>query len=296
MELTGANGRPRAAAEVRSIPPRGALIGDLSEWFAVAPAAGDYLRVLANPGVVPFALLGVPHRHWRGLNGIDLSEAATRLYAPQFVTGGGTWRTTLSLVNMEDRPAAADLQLYREDGSAAGAARRLELPARGKALVDDPRFFGLPSGEQLAGYVTLTSTGARMAGSVTFGDERREACAATLPLLGSLQRNLFFSHIASDESYYTGLAVLNPGSDQALATLEVFAPDARRLGMVRLVVSGGRKLSRLLTELLPELAGQSLRAGSMKLTSDREIAAYAVFGTRNGTALSALPAAKPAQP
>jgi hypothetical protein len=164
------------------------------------------------------------------------------------------------------------------------------MAAKGKLWINDPQFFGASSAEQLAGYVAISAPGARLAGSVTFGDARQETYASTLPLVGLLQRNLFFSQLASDQTYYTGLAVLNPGPDIALVTLEAFAPDARRLGMVQLVISGGKKLSRVLTELLPGLAGQDIRAGYIRLTSNRDIAAYAVFGTHAGTALSAIPA------
>jgi hypothetical protein len=51
-----------------------------------------------------------------------------------------------------------------------------------------------------------------------------------------------------------------------------------------------RRVSGLLTQFFPALGGQGRESGYIRLSVDKPVAAFALFGTRNGTALSAIPA------
>ena len=115
---------------------------------------------------------------------------------------------------------------------------------------------------------------------------------AALPLVSALQTSMVFGQVASglvgDEVYFTGLALLNPSIADAQVLMELFDRDGRRVTSSSETLPANRRKSKLLTEYFPGLTGQNIRAGYIKVTSDRGLAGYALFGSQ--TALSAVPA------
>jgi hypothetical protein len=55
------------------------------------------------------------------------------------------------------------------------------------------------------------------------------------------------------------------------------------------IPAGGRR-ARLLTEWFPALAGQNRSSGYIRLSSDRPVASFALFGTTSLSVLAAIPA------
>ena len=51
-----------------------------------------------------------------------------------------------------------------------------------------------------------------------------------------------------------------------------------------------QRSSKLLTEIFPALVGQNQTSGYIRLTVDQPVASFALFGTNNLSALSAVPA------
>lgn len=290
LELTDQNGA-RLAAASRNIAAGGCLAelpGDL--FPGVTFQESDYIRVSSDSGLVPYALSGRRDRYLTGVSGLDAALGDTTLFSPQYVTGT-FWRSTVAVINLEAFPAQLTLQLVGEDATPLGVSRQVSVAPRGKFLLDDPGFFGTAAAT--VGYLRISSSGPRLAGCVTFGDRERQSIAATLPLQSRLQRWFTLSHIVSNSLYYTGLALLNPGSQDAAVELYAYGPDGRLLGGGKQLLPPGQKRARLLTELLPELAGATIDAGYLRIEANQDIAAYAVFGTYDGSSLSAIPAQSP---
>ena len=51
-----------------------------------------------------------------------------------------------------------------------------------------------------------------------------------------------------------------------------------------------RRTSQLLTQYFADLTGQNIDSGYIKVTVDRPVAGFALFGTSSGSVLSAVPA------
>jgi hypothetical protein len=133
----------------------------------------------------------------------------------------------------------------------------------------------------------ITSNGVKLAGSVSFGDAGGNSFASALPLVADLQQQVILSHVASDSTWYTGIAMVNPNAGQVQSTIEVFDAGGMLIGHQDLVLEARQSKSQLLTQYIPALATSQLGSGYVKLTADRPIASYAVYGSRNG--LSAVP-------
>jgi hypothetical protein len=289
FELVGSDGSLRATAATREIPGHGVFTVAIDELFPVA-VAGDYIRASSTLPVVPGELLGESGKYMAALKGQDSAGGASTLYAPQYVAGGPTWRSTLSIVNLDSSPGSVTLEWLRDDGTAAGVPRVAPLQGRGKLSIADQNFFGAGTGTLTEGYLRIRSNGVRLAGAVVFGDVGRSAFATALPLVAPNNDTLIFGQFASNETYFTGLAMANPGSTAVSATIDVFNSAGQLLSTQVQTIEAGQRRSRLLTEWLPVLAEGNYNSGYIRVSSTGELAAFVVFGTHSLSVLSAVPA------
>ena len=125
----------------------------------------------------------------------------------------------------------------------------------------------------LAGAVSIEAPGSRTASALSneIGDE------------------FFFTPVRSDEDEYTGLAILNEGTEEMEVLIEAYAADGEVLDSAELMVAGRALQIGLLRELLPELGAAD--GGYVRVTSTSiRMRALAVLGRLDGTSLLHLAA------
>jgi hypothetical protein len=120
-------------------------------------------------------------------------------------------------------------------------------------------------------------------------DPVRQRFASALPLVSSQQNNLVFSQLASNETYFTGLAILNPNKTAAQVCIEVYDESGNTIASKVEEVGAGRRVAWLPTQYFPSLSGQTRDSGYFRMTSDQKVASFALFGTGAPSALSAIP-------
>jgi hypothetical protein len=288
VDLVTADGAVRGS-QTRIIEANGSLVADFYEdlFAGVQPAASDYFRISATKGVHSFQLMRKGAGDISSLAGQDSSEGGTTLYSPQYVQGG-TWQTTLSIINLDAREGTIELRLINDDGVQIGETKTVLIPANGKLFIDNLEFFGILDLEQITcGYVKAVSDGVRLVGSTAFGDRTGKSLSSALPLIYSPTKSVIFSHIASNDLYYTGLAMVNPGETGANVTIELYEANGTPIAAHSLYLPPGQRKTQLLTELFPSLEGQDHTSGSIHIISDMPLASIALFGTRD--ILSAIP-------
>jgi hypothetical protein len=290
FNLMKADGTVRSS-QSRVISANGALVADLyGELFSeLQPDPGDYLRVHSTEGMAPFQLMQKGVGDIASLAGHDTTAGGATLYSPQYVTGG-PWQTSLSVVNLDARTGRVTLRLIGENGAQIGTSRPFTIPAFGKLQIDDPGYFTAATpGEVIAGYVEIAGDGVRLIGSTVFGENTGQTFYSALPLISNLQSSVIFSHIASNDLYFTGIAILNPNAGDANVTIEVYAADGRMLDSRQELLQAKNRSSRLLTEYFPSLAGKDQSSGYIRVISNIPVASFALFGTNDLSVLSAIP-------
>ena len=287
LDLLDSNGVLRGPPAVRTVDPYGALVESLAGLFPqTAVQSSDHARVNASMGMASFALLGKADVYLKAMNGQDVTAGATTLYSPQYAVGGG-WRSTLSIVNLDPDPGLVTLVLKDRNGRPLGDGRNMEIRGSGKVQIDAQDFFVTPEEGLKEGYVVISSGGIALCGSVSFGDASGHRFASALPLVSNLQRQVIFSQIASDPTWYTGLAILNPHEAPVMVTLEVHDAAGSRIGTRDLILEAGQSMSKLLTEYVPALGSRSLTSGYIRLSAAKPLASFAVYGSQES--LSAVP-------
>jgi hypothetical protein len=288
FELFQSDGKPRSEGVLRKVNPNGTVAESFSDLFpGVTPDAYDYIRATSTRGVVPFEYLGKTDQYVEGLNGQDANTGATTLYSPQYVVGGG-YQTMLSLVNLESLPRMVTLELIADDGALLGSQKVVPIPARGKVRISDQKAF-LDSGNSLVqGYVRITSNGPKLSGSVVFGDPERKKFSSSLPLVSNLLSSVVFDQIASNNTFFTGVAILNPNESEVTATIDVFDRNGKLVRTKTEPIGAKRRVSKLITQYLKDLAGKNISSGYIKVTVDKGVASFALFGTLDLSVLSAI--------
>ncbi|NWG13124.1 MAG: fibronectin type III domain-containing protein [Acidobacteria bacterium] len=294
LKLMKSDGSPRASAS-RVINAYGVLNADIyTDIFQSTPDPTDYIQGTSDRRVVPFEMLGETGKHIRVLSGQDTGKGFMRIYSPQYAVGG-PWRSTVSVINLDPWAASVTMKFIPKGSTQPTSTVVRNIPANGKIYLSDQSIFvspgSVPPGAVAEGYLDICSSGgARLSGSVAFGDSQGESFSSALPLVGELRTSVVFSHVASNDTYFTGLALLNPGLSAAMARIELYDAEGNRQESADQIVPAQTRISRLLTEYFPNLIYQSWTSGYIRVSSTVPTGCFALFGTNNLSVLSAIPA------
>jgi hypothetical protein len=289
FNLMKANGTIRSS-RLMEIRASGAFVGDLYSdvFLGTEPDPTDYVLMDSTAGVHAFELMQ-SFGDISSLTGQNSAMGAATLYSPQYVSGD-PWRTRLSVINLDSQPGTVTMQLMDDHGVAMGTTRTVPIAANGKLYIDDPGFFTpLQAGAITTGYLKIQSDGVRLAGSTVFGDSMGQSFSAALPLVDDLRNSVLYSHIASNDLYFTGIAMVNPNAVDATVDIAVVGADGITICRKMDLLPAMQKTSRLLTELFPALVGQDLASGYILIRSSQPIASFSLFGTNSLSVLSAIP-------
>ena len=288
FDLINVNGDTRSSVNVK-VNPHGTAAPFIQELFPGVSDPSDYVRATSDQGVVPFEFLGKKGIFVHGLNGQDTTAGGTTLFCPQYVVGGGVFRTTLTVVSL-DGDGEVTFRFIRDDGILVGEVQR-DILDKGKIYITEQDFFPVDLGEMTQGYVEITSDGPTLSGSVVFGDPGRSAFSTALPLISILRDAFVFGQVASNETFFMGVALLNPNDMDANATIEIFDRDGNGIRSKVVIILAKGRISKLLTqeEYFPDLVGEDLSSGYIVITVDKNVAGFALFGTHDLSVLSAVP-------
>ncbi len=135
----------------------------------------------------------------------------------------GPWNSTLSIVNLDSTAGSVALKLVGDDGSQIGTTQTVPLAGNGKIFVSDKAFFlGSAPAKITQGYVLVTSSGVRLTGNVVFSDAVQGTFITSLPLVSRLLQSQVLSQVASNGTFFTGVAILNPNGTDATIQLDVY--------------------------------------------------------------------------
>lgn len=263
------SGQQPVSSPVWTIAPGGRL--EVSPAELVGEGDGGYLRIESTSGT-PISTMEIfgTDSAIAALSGISTDRGAGRLYGAQLAMTPAIG-SEISLVNLGDA-AAVTLEAFAESGQLV-ATRTLTLGAgeqwRGRAT----QLFGI---DELVGWLRVSSDRGKLVGSVTFSDPS-DRWMASLPLEVSGARESIFSHVAQTPEIYTGLTLLNPGSDPALVSIEVFDADGTLTGTAFAELDPGEKRARLLPEWIPSLSYQV--EGFVRVRTNRPVIGFELFGS-----------------
>ena len=274
----------------RTIGARSSLTTGITELFGGTGSGSDgYLRVTSDQPLYGYELLGSSSQWFPALAPPPAVPGIKTLYAAQYVYGG-PWASGIVVVNADLTQDTLILRWIGDDGTQIGRTCTAPLPAFGKVQISDLSCFAASPQEIQQGYVEIKTGQSRIMGSILLRDLEASKPATSLPLLSELHTSYVIPHVASDQRYFTGIAILNPGNSDATVTTQVFDSNGGILATLNENLPFRHRTSRVLTEMFPGLIGRKLLSGYIRITSDSPLAVFALFGTNDLATLTALPA------
>lgn len=285
------------------ISPMGVAQLDVETFFGfTSNTPQSYVKATSNTGIAGFEFVSAPEGDLVGLNARSLNEQLTHLYFPQVVVLG-PWDTSLGVVNNSQQTVILSISAFTPEGTLydtenlrnnpvirtlnAGEARVEDIVSMFEFSVDDPPGF-------LEGWLQVESTSPAVTGFLTYGLPQTGAAATVTPnRMG--QTSAIFSHIATIDDapegpppgFFTGVAILNTGLLAANVRVLAIQADTTPLGNFSTVLQAGQRISKLITELVPDAAGQS--GGLIFVRSDLPVHLTSLFGTNSLSVLANIP-------
>ncbi len=291
-------GQPAGAPVQRMLPPLGCLRQTFSQVFgALGNISSGFVRVTASgDGAVGFELIETS-QSLMGLNAAT-GNNGNFAYSAQLAHGesdGTGIFTSLKLVNVSDATQFVTLTALSESGSSLGQVVGFTLQPNQSFQNFVGMIFGLgpATGPAVAGSIRVESTGPGVIGDVIFGDPSTVRYAAALPLQTRLLTRAVFSQVANANgpdaarTTFTGLAFHNPSAQMARVMVRVFREDGTLAGQTTFDMAAGTRRSDVLSQLVPESAGQA--RGYIEVRSTQPIVAQQLFGNLTLEFLSATP-------
>jgi hypothetical protein len=275
------------------IPAKGVLRHDAGQLFGLARIpSGAHVRVAANGPIAGFEFVRNRKGDLVGTNAVPERAQLTELYFPQMAVLG-PWKTEIGLTNLSNSPVILTLTAYKGDGTLHSAPSiktnpvNRNLDRQASIRLDVAQLFGFSGSQTLDGWIKVTSTASAVSGYVVYGLPGTGA-SALVAAASSGRRTALFSHIATLENvFFTGLALLNPGSLSANVRIMAFGKDGRALGSFDTAIPPGQRLSRLINEFIRE--SDKRGDGFIWVSSSVPVYSTSLFGTYSLSALANIP-------
>ncbi|HLH29934.1 MAG TPA: IPT/TIG domain-containing protein, partial [Terriglobia bacterium] len=214
---------------------------------------------------------------------------------PEFVSGGG-WASYLNIVNGSGLSQDITVTAYKDDGSLWDISpnpKTLTLAGNGSFKGTVEQFFGFSSSDVNTGWIKLHSPLGFVISNVGYGNVTTPSFAVVSGVdLPDASRLSVYSQVAEANGFFTGLTMVNPGSQPANVEFYALRPDGTTVGKSTFTIGPNQRAGKLFREILPASFGQS--GGWAFLRSNQPVVGAALFGSTNGAALANVPAQTPA--
>jgi hypothetical protein len=300
----GASG---VAAFIRLYGPEGLQIGDTAvvplpglgsfnfnstaEFAAGDIALASYAKVDCMPACAGAVLVSnyLTAPSLAVANGATTAATSLELNFPHVVEGqSGTliYSTVISVTNLSAVAQTVTVTFTTDSGLAPITVSR-DLAAYGTDQEDAQSLFGFTGGFQ-NGWVHVVAE-QPVTGIVIYAELTNHGVAVT-PSPDSFSKNLLLSHIADLAPWWTGVALLNPGSVDAQAGIFAITPDGQLIGNAKVTIPAGQKIARLLSEWIPQTQTRTSDGGFIFVSSTVPLYGMELFFSRDLRFLANVPA------
>ena len=272
----------------RMIAGGGFTAEEVEDVFGFAADGTDYIQVESQVPLMGFEFLEGAE-DFSALSA-QVPQSGTRLLLPHFFVDNQGSTTEIRLLQTGDAPVTVTVHAF-DDSSTLLAETEFELASKTLFVGEVGELLGLDG--MITGYLELGLQGSpSVVGAATFTTRSGEgqATRATLPLIhGGRTRTSFLQVAQSQElAMFTGLAILNAGSETATVTVQAFDPAGNQTGQADFELGAGSRRVGLLNEAMFFGEGFNQVKGHLQVNSSSPVVTFALFGDYGLTYLSAI--------
>ncbi len=263
-------------------------------FAGLAISGASHVRVRSDVPVVGFGLVadfvaGGQARETAATMGRRLG-AGPAYIVPHFASGGG-WLSLLGVVNGSGVNQSVTITVYGNDGELAQLGenpKTIELAGNGSLRTTVGELFELDPAVLETGWLKLEATVGFLIPYVGYGVVGAPSFALVAGTqTGAASRYQTYAQVAEGAGLFTGLTVVNPGSNPATIDVVVMRPDGTTVGTTQVTLAAGNKSAQLLREFIA--ASLEEVGGWVFLRSTEPVLGAVVFGSRSGRALAQVP-------
>jgi hypothetical protein len=294
LRLLDGNGN-QVATQSTTIVPGGTLLGDFRQIFNIDLQSfqGGYIQ---GDSVLPLIVRENFGNAFES-NVLDVkAEISQTSYSIPHFASGAQYSTELTLVNT-DPSFIADVTLtpFNDGGVEIASPVNVKIMPGAQAIRTVASLFPGLGSSLVTGSIQVAVKATNrgpilyappLLGCVRFANIDGSA-SASLPLLITPSNDFVYSHLAQDQSWFTGVAVLNQNVEPAYVTVEVYTSEGAPTGSYTTTLQPGERFSKLVYELIPASQGQL--GGYVRVSSNVYVTSFALFGTNDLRSLSAIP-------
>lgn len=253
------------------------------------------LPVVGHEVVANYLVSGTTVRRETAALSGQPGTASTTYVLPQFATGGG-WLSLIGIVNASGVGQEVTLTAYNSDGTVAKVPnnpRKISLDGNASLRTTADQFFGFPNDTLATGWIQIKASLGYVASYIAYGNNASPSFAAVAGTdAASAAKFEAFSQVAQGIGFYTGLTLVNPGTQPASVQFYTLRPDGTTVGQSTFTVQPNQRVGSLFSDILPASLLQV--GGWAYLQSSQPIIGAVLFGTLNGDALANVPQQIPA--
>jgi len=277
-----------------TIPAKGSLRTDASKLFGLALIpVNSFVAATSTTAIAGFELVRNAGRDAAAMNAKRVREQLNELYFPQMAVLG-TWKTEIGLNNYSNQPVILTISAFKPDGALydTTAVKKnpvtVDLEKNGSVVLDVAQLFGFQGNTTKDGWIKVSSSSPTINGYISYGvPGAAYGCSAVVASAPEGRKTALFSHIATVQGFFTGLAVLNPGALAANIRIMAFGGDGAKLGIYDTTLPPGHRISNVIQELVPSANNKG--GGFIWISSSVPVFTTSLFGTATFKMLSNIP-------
>ncbi|MBP7867681.1 MAG: hypothetical protein KA419_17255 [Acidobacteria bacterium] len=204
------------------------------------------------------------------------------------VTGGMGWKTRLSVGNLSSTASSSlRFDAYNQTGQLIESKTVSPIVKLGRFSASADELFSVNTLQQDF-WVMVVSNGPVM-GTLDFGTTDGLAWTS-LPMPKTGSTELYFPYVyeTNDSLYYTGITLVNLEEATASIRMEGYSENGTKMGEYSVVMPSHGKIVRLVSQIFPGGLSSSIR--QVKVSSDKRLAGFELFGRWDVKGLAGLPA------
>ncbi len=202
----------------------------------------------------------------------------------------------ISVVNLSNSATYVQLSVHLPgDTPYSFTQSTVRVPGRGSLVISEADLFPEGVSSPTTGFVRVENPGAPLAGTIQYRAKDGSFLSAlplvAQPAMPQPPADLILPHLVSNGQYFTGIAIANARNNQPSVSgaIELYSSSGELIATHDFELGSYERSSLLLTEYFPELVGQSIGSGYVRIRADRPIACVALYGAWDLSTFSVIP-------
>lgn len=296
-----ANGRGRAHMTI--VDPDGfprTSYMDLSASLQLSGGLEDTFDLQADDGYIridsdtPFEGLQIAvsgESLMMGGDSLPVTGAAAEIFYPHFARNDG-WKTYFGLINIGDQTERIVRQAYGASGEPL-SSDLIELEP-GAKFENDTYYMGILGRDARCVSAATKSGRSSLMGYITFMNPSFASRGRdVVPLQSMAGSNLLIPHVASDEHWRTGIAVMNIGREDSPTIFVAYDAAGNWLATSESLLKVRQNLVRDIPGLFPVIAADRVASVKVASTNDQPLTGFVLYESSDRIRLASIPLRPP---